>query len=97
MGSRTKAALALQVQALEHALHQETAKRARLEGQLTDARDQQAATSAILGVMSTSRADVQPVFDAIAESAVRLCGGVNGAVFTSRRAWSDIAARSSAR
>jgi GAF domain-containing protein/CheY-like chemotaxis protein len=82
MGSRTKAALALQVEALEHALEQETAKRARLEGQLTDARDQQAATSAILRVMSTSRADVQPVFDAIAESAVRLCGGVNGAVFT---------------
>ena len=40
---------------------------------LTEALDQQGATSEILRVMSASPTDVQPVFEAIAESAQRLC------------------------
>jgi PAS domain S-box-containing protein len=40
------------------------------------------ATSEILRVISRSPTDVQPVFDAIAASARRLCDGFNGAVFT---------------
>ncbi|MFQ5520886.1 MAG: GAF domain-containing protein, partial [Candidatus Methylomirabilia bacterium] len=47
---------------------------------LTEALEQQTATSEILRVISSSPTDVQPVFDAIIDSAVRLCDGVWGLV-----------------
>ena len=49
---------------------------------LTTVRDQQTATSEILRVISSSPTDVQPVFDAIAVSARRLCDGTHSAVLT---------------
>src|SRR5439155_1080026 len=48
---------------------------------LTQALDQQTATSEILRVISSSPTDVQPVFDTIVRNAVRLCDGFFGAIF----------------
>jgi two-component system NtrC family sensor kinase len=53
----------------------------RLFNETKEALDQQTATSEILRVISSSPTDVQPVFEAIVRSAVRLGEAVNGGVF----------------
>jgi len=60
---------------------QPTLSYAGLQHSLTEAREQQTATSEILRVISQSQTDVQPVFDAIVRNAVQLCGALRGAVY----------------
>src|SRR5205814_1318122 len=54
---------------------------ARLFNETKDALERQTATSDVLSVIAASPADVQPVLDAVAERAARICGAIHSSVF----------------
>src|SRR5262245_9043979 len=62
----------------EHDLPQ---KVQHLELQLREAHQREAATAEVLNIISRSPTDLQPVFDTIVKSAVRLCGARLGAFY----------------
>ncbi|HKZ07973.1 MAG TPA: hypothetical protein VJU81_21090, partial [Methylomirabilota bacterium] len=89
MAPPTKAELAREVKRLQKALARERAKQRRLEARLAESRrdlseagERQTATADVLHVIRQARADIQPVFETIADTSIRLF-----------RAWSTVVYR----
>jgi two-component system NtrC family sensor kinase len=66
---------------LEKRLAEALAKLQTRDHELIEALEQQTATSEILRVISSSPSDVQPVLDAVAENAARLCNSMDALIF----------------
>ena len=67
--------------ALQKQPGQQTRELAEAQKRLAEALEQQTATSEILRVIRSSPSNVQPVFDAVAESAARLCDSFDSNVW----------------
>src|SRR5262245_42440839 len=66
---------------LAKSLRDEVSRRRRLQKQLAHARDQRAASSAILKIISRASFELEPVLTTVVESATRLCAAQHGHIF----------------
>ncbi|HET8531614.1 MAG TPA: GAF domain-containing protein [Methylomirabilota bacterium] len=77
-----QAVIAIENVRLFHELEEKNRALTQAHAQVTESLEHQTATSEILRVISRSPTDVQPVFDTIAEAAMRLCGAHSSLVTT---------------
>src|SRR5262249_19166960 len=71
---------ATELSQLKEELRRVTERLASREDELAEALEQQTATSEILRVIASSTTDIQPVLDAVIESAARLCDATDGLI-----------------
>jgi signal transduction histidine kinase/HAMP domain-containing protein/putative methionine-R-sulfoxide reductase with GAF domain len=80
--NRMAASLKESYEGLEQKVEARTRELAETNRDLNEALEQQTATSEILRVISSSPTDVRPVFDTIADAAMRLCAAASSIVTT---------------
>ena len=76
-----QAVIAIENARLFQELNHKTAELETSNLHLTEALEQQTATSRILGVIASSPTDIQPVLDVVAENASRLCEAADAQIF----------------
>jgi GAF domain-containing protein len=77
---KSKNSQAIELGQLREELRRISEKLESRDGELAEALEQQSATSEILRVIASSPTDVQPVLDAVVESAARLCNAADGLI-----------------